>query len=146
VVLEQKLFCFLRPENRRSCPEALEDLIGLAKLTRQCFCSHCWLTTQELSQSEKKETSQQKGPQKRPGFWRTVQYFKGSQRKINISATRQRNCPPQGEGTFAYFCCRAKVWRFAVRVLPVLPLLFKTQKSNRLTICYAETTEKYINT
>jgi hypothetical protein len=37
----------------------------------------------------------------------------------------QRSCPPQGAGTFAYFCCRAKVWRLAVRVLPVLTLTLK---------------------
>jgi hypothetical protein len=39
--------------------------------------------------------------------------------------TWQRSCPPQGAGTFAYFCCRAKVWRLAVRVLPVLTLTLK---------------------
>jgi len=44
----------------------------------------------------------------------------------------QRSCPPQGEGTFAYFCCRAKVWRLAAREPPVLPLAFQRNKPQQI--------------
>ena len=44
------------------------------------------------------------------------------QRRI-IMETRQKRCPPQGEGTFAYFCCRTKVWRLAGRDPPVFLLI-----------------------
>ena len=39
---------------------------------------------------------------------------------IDYSDIWQGRCPPQGEGTFAYFCCRTKVWRLAGRAPPVL--------------------------
>jgi hypothetical protein len=32
-----------------------------------------------------------------------------------------------GEGAFAYFCCRAKVWRMAGRDPPILVLLVNEQ-------------------
>ena len=38
-------------------------------------------------------------------------------------AEAEKPCPPLGEGTFAYFCCRAKVWRLAGRDPPVLPFI-----------------------
>ena len=46
----------------------------------------------------------------------------------------ERICPPPGEGVFAYFCRREKVWRLAVREPPVLLLAFQKTNENRLTI------------
>ena len=42
----------------------------------------------------------------------------------------KRNCPPQENGTFAYFCCRAKVCRLAGRTPPVL----SSKSTNHKTI------------
>ena len=86
-------------------PEALENLYGSVWWRLLCLCLQkkinfagvlmicCWLTLQTFGQSEQKKTPQQKGSHKRPGFWRTAQYFKGLHRTINISATRQKKLP-----------------------------------------------------
>ena len=46
---------------------------------------------------------------------------------FEVTEIRQRGCPPQGAGIFAYFCCRTKVWRRAGRDPPVLILAFKSE-------------------
>ncbi len=51
---------------------------------------------------------------------------------FKTTETRQRRCPPQGEGIFAYFCCRTKVRRLAGRDPPVLPLVLKKDQEQQI--------------
>jgi len=49
---------------------------------------------------------------------------------LDVAEIRQRRCPPQGAGTFAYFCCRTKVWRRAGRDPPVLSFKITTRATD----------------
>jgi len=60
-----------------------------------------WPVRTEEKQLNRKGLSRGPGP----GEERIVAY--APLRVINVSARWRRYCPPQGEGTFAYFCCRA---------------------------------------
>ena len=55
---------------------------------------------------------------------------------FEVTEIRQRGCPPQGAGIFAYFCCRTKVWRRAGRDPPVLFLRKRIRATDSPSVAF----------